>query len=308
MEIAALSWCFLLLLLYIPISSIGLGLSVFYAFPTFVSDQSILKKYLNPVFATSDLGFIFFAGSMFLFFPNLMYIAFTYLPIPLILGFLMLVFRAGFLYHIRSQKDENIFNKYIIVGTSFLAPLLLSTAYSFAITGNYSTHFTNSVSILIYALVIISLLLTASTFLQWIDPKSPDRMNTFIHEVSLFFVLFLLTIPPLFLKFAPYMLSNLAIDILALIFIGGSTSALFYYQKMKRYNFTFIASLTCIFSILLSLFLMHIPYLIYPSVSTDDLFTLSFLPMIGGVMFVILGLLVLYHLLNLGKKSHSAIY
>jgi len=290
--------------IYMIGSSIEFGASFFLLFPTILHDERILTKYLQPVWEVTNVFLVFTIICLFTFFPKSSFFLGTNLIIPLFLFLLLMGIRAACMLGIFYAGTKSLLVRYLFFLSCFGAPMILSTAFVYIITGDSSHLFTSSLSFPLYSLVASSILLISSTFFQWLYPRknSKSALSRVIGISLIAVVGSSVGLLSILMGTSPWMFSNILLVVLS---IGISISVLIglvFCYVYNRYYWGFLLSSLLVLSVFLSLALMHLPFLIYPEVTIYNAFTnhetfkIMLLSYGIGMIFVIPSLILLYSL------------
>src|SRR5579872_1834986 len=122
--------------IYMILSSIEFGTSFFQLNPNILIDDTILKKYIQPVWEVTNVFLVFAIVSIFTFFPGATYYLGTNLLVPISLGLTVLGLRGLFLMIIYYKDSKKHIIKFLFFLTSFIAPVLLSNIFIYFLTGS----------------------------------------------------------------------------------------------------------------------------------------------------------------------------
>ncbi len=176
----------------------------------------------------------------------------AYLLIPLITYVLTLFLQILlYIYTVKFNLHSNVY-KWLNVFLGVLRIYILSIVFSFSLVATHNVYINIFSIYSFFTLMSMSLLAGFSLI---------DKQNKsiWIHETSLFSLLFLIGIIPLFMKYIPYILQNYMFDSIYLILLIGYAYVSIQSLNRRITYGIYLPGLT-IFLILL----MHLPYIVYP--------------------------------------------
>ncbi len=292
----------LFLFIYGILSSIEFGISIFQRFPNILKDNTSIKTYVQPIWEVTNVFLVFTIVSLFTFFPSSSFFFGTHLLLPLFIGMLFLGLRSlCMIYIIYGNYQKKIINT-LFLCCSFLAPISLANSYIYIVTGESTQFFITPLAIAISLYIICSILLISSSFFQYYNKTERDnkKLEKFVFNASIgFYFSFLILIRLLHVN-ARYLFLHNTNNYIFLFAVLVLFLLLLFNQFMRRthYNFVLICILQAV--VFFSLFLLHLPYLIFPNVTIYNSFTdYSVFPIlitsfIIGMVFVIPGLIMIY--------------
>ena len=289
----------LFLYIYIILSSIEFGSAIVQLFPNIAGGKINLKKYIQPVWEVTNVFLVFTIISLFTFFPGATYYFGTNLLVPVFIGLIFLGLRALCMMLIFYGNIQNIFVNILFLITSFLAPITLSNAYIYILTGRPSLFFTSLLSISLDLIIIFSIILISGSFFRFTRLMRIAPIG-FLFSTILFVFLLTKQIPDLFLH---------AKTVIAWISIWIISYLLF--LALQNYRARFIAACISIGTLYGSVAALHLPYVIYPNITIYNSFMdpSLYLPMtislVIGMILVIPALLLLYFLFR--KKNSNVV-
>jgi len=196
--------------IYIILSSIEYGVSLFHLFPGILKNARITKHYIQPVFEVTNVFLVFTIVSIFSFFPKANAQLGINLLVPIFLGLLFLGLRNVCMLLIFYGSNERKLINLLFFFSSFITPLLLSTTFIYMLTGQVQNLFFSSLTISLYCFVIVSILLITSAFFQFYAKEKKENIF-FQRFVMATIVLFLLSFLSLLMTAnitIPYIFSN----------------------------------------------------------------------------------------------------
>ena len=288
---------------YLILSSIEFGASLFVLFPKLLEDDQLLKKYLNPVFETTNVFLVFFIVSLMTFFPGAN-LAFSALISVLFWALAVLGIRMACLLYIFFAEANNQWVHLLFLLSSFFAPAILSLAYVYMLTGAVGPVISWLLLFLV-GTVWSSIVMIASSFFGLLQNQANPALSILLRISTVVFfisaICFILSCPP-------YIFGNT----LAMYVIGLLVVAMLGFQYEDRLAFArgrFLMSCGCVGVLFFGLMTLHLPYIIYPnftvynSLTDPNAFHLLSLAFFAGLVIILPGLFWLYALFIQPNKS-----
>ncbi|WP_221563956.1 cytochrome d ubiquinol oxidase subunit II [Alkalihalobacillus sp. TS-13] len=285
-------WVFLYGYLIVASIDFGAGFFAYYGKITKRDHiiNSIISRYLSPVWEVTNVFFVFFFVGLVGFFPSTAYYYGTALLVPGSIALVLLAIRGSFYaFGNYGAKDSNIYT-FLYGATGLLIPASLSTALTIS-EGGFITEengtvvflvkelFTSFYSWSVVFLAIVSVLYISAMFLCFYANKAKDwPALEILRKFALFWS-------------PPTILASF------LVFLALREHNIGHFNKMIDYSYMFILSFICfniavwlvyknkrygtafIFVMLQFLFaffgygVSHLPYILYPYITLDTGFT-----------------------------------
>jgi cytochrome d ubiquinol oxidase subunit II len=298
------------LLIYIVLASIEFGSSIFALFPRLLDENHVehiapkntVSKYMNPVYEATTVFLIFTFISINAFFPAATIVWATAL-LPLVFTFLIIfgvrIFCILLTYY--ADIQSKIISALYFV-TSMLVPATLGLILLYFLTGNWHIYlFTWIYFWLALAMISMSLAL-ASSFFRWYQHNTSFKLNQLVRASSTLMFLsgtmFWLTLNNRITYFARYPYLTVVIASLLILCMVLAVIA----EMCKKPLYTFFAVAGFVKILFWGVFIEHLPYLIYPTVTiygavtNPASFRLLILSLCIGAVIVIPAMFLLYNL------------
>ncbi len=290
---------------YMLFTSIEYGTSFFLLFPKILRNDILLKQAISPIWETTNVFLVFTIICIFTFFPKSTYFFGTNLIVPLLIAFLFLGVRSACMLFLFYGDMDSKLIRIVFFLSCFLAPLFFSSGFVYMITGNTTNLFLQNLNLPIYALVLSNILLISGSFYQFYSKNKSDfhllrRILSFSYVI---FVLSLILFMYDLIHTSSWMLlSDANLHIYSSIIIFLLLSSLVFFVA-RKHLLLFLTISLLMGAVLFFFALLHLPYLIYPSITIYNAFTdlKTFQLMLWsfgiGMVFVIPSLIFLYILL-----------
>lgn len=292
----------LFIILYAVLSSIEFGAAVLLALPSSPIDRERMERYFGPAWEATNVFLVFSLVCIAMFFPAsvpILNALYTVIGVALLFLVIRVVGILG-VFYVRDQG--HVFRILFALG-SVGAPLVLSSVYYFAITGDIPRE-AGLLLLALWGSVLSALAMIASSFFMHFDTRSDRARLVRIHIASatFFFVSgsgVLLGIQPAWSEGAPL--------VVALALLASVLSSVQLAARM-RYMGAFLVSATSVALLIAGAAVVHLPYLIYPVLTVPEAFTqpamfmamLEVLPF--GLLVAIPTIALLWHLFAREQK------
>lgn len=313
-EILGISVLWLFLFGYVIIASIDFGAGFFNASTIVTGKQhivnSVIQRYLSPVWEITNVFLIFFFVGMIGFFPKTAYYFGTVLIIPISISIILLVLRGSYYAFSTYGSTKGHVGYTLMYGvTGVLIPASLSTALivsqggfikdtaSDGIELDYLALFTSPFAWSIIALSLVSVLFISASFLAYYSSVAEDdkalslfRRYTWIWSFPTIVTAFSIIIEMRWHNASHYagLLSFWWLFAISLLCFSISLLCL----KKNRYGWSFILVVLQFAFAFYGYGLSRYPYLLYPNLTIYDGFTNQTMAYALVVAFI-LGLLLL---------------
>ena len=295
------------LFVYIVLSSIEFGASLFSVFPALMKTRDAVRDYMNPLWETTTIFLAFSLISLFSFFPGAT-TQWTTDLFPLLFGFLAVMgarIICILLLHYGDVRSRIIRVLYFV--SSMASATVGALVLLYFLVG--SRHVTGPVRNWLIALSMSGALYLASAFFRAYarNPKLTQLVRfvgTIFYVSATFFMLSLLHTYPYFLQ----SYSGVGIPSVLIVCIVVSV----YAEAHRAYRAACAVVLISFAALYWGLFAAHLPFIVYPTVtiaaSVTDSASFNVLAACFGVgiVFVIPALILLYKLFIFGKKERPA--
>lgn len=298
---------------YLIVASIDFGAGFFAYYGTITKKDhiinSIISRYLSPVWEVTNVFFVFFFVGLVGFFPSTAYYYGTALLVPGSIALVLLAIRGSFYaFGNYGAKDSHLYT-FLYGATGLLIPASLSTALTISEGGFITVKsgnveflvtelFTSFYSWSVVFLAIVSVLYISAMFLSFYASKAKDtRALELLRKFALFWS------PPtilasflVFLALRDHNIEhfNNMLDysyFFILSFICFNIAVWFVY-KNKRYGTAFIFVMLQFLFAFFGYGISHLPYILYPYITINAGFTNETMG-IALVIAFIAGLLLL---------------
>jgi cytochrome d ubiquinol oxidase subunit II len=315
MEIQLLGMTVLWIFLYgyLIVASIDFGAGFFAYYGTITKKDhiinSIISRYLSPVWEVTNVFFVFFFVGLVGFFPSTAYYYGTALLVPGSIALVLLAIRGSFYaFGNYGAKDSQLYT-FLYGATGLLIPASLSTALTISEGGFITVEngnveflvtelFTSFYSWSVVFLAIVSVLYISAMFLSFYASKAKDtRALELLRKFALFWSPpTILTSFLVFLALRDHNIEhfNNMLDysyFFILSFICFNIAVWFVY-KNKRYGTAFIFVMLQFLFAFFGYGISHLPYILYPYITINAGFTNETMG-IALVIAFIAGLLLL---------------
>ncbi len=314
-EVLGISVLWLFLFGYVIIASIDFGAGFFNAF-TIVTRKnhivnSVIQRYLSPVWEITNVFLIFFFVGMIGFFPKTAYYYGTVLLIPISISIILLVLRGSYYaFGTYGSKGKVHIGYTLMYGvTGILIPASLSTAFivsqggfiietaSGGILLDYWALFTSPFAWSIVVLSLVSVLFISSSFLAYYSSVAEDNKALALFRRYTLFWSFpaILTAMGIIIEMRWHNESHFE-GILSLWWVFALSTVCFLLSLglliKRRYGWSFIFIVLQFAFAFYAYGLSRYPYLLYPYLTIHDGFTNKTMAYSLVVVFI-LGLLLL---------------
>lgn len=294
LEIIGISVLWLFLFGYLIIGSIDFGAGFFNMYSRWTGDhyivQTIIQRYLSPVWEVTNVFLVFFFVGIVGFFPQSAYYFGTALLIPGSISIILIAIRGS--YYAFSTYGDNESIAYqtlygitgLLIPASFTTVLTLSEGGFIEIHGNqillnYSKLFGSPYSWSVVILAMVSVLFISAGFLTFYADKAHDhKAFSLLRKYALGWSLpsIAAAILTLFLLKAhnPLHFQNMVhvFWLFGLSFFSFII-AVYYIYKSRRLGLAFILIMLQYFTAFLAYGISHYPFLLYGHLSIYDGFT-----------------------------------
>ncbi|MGM0873485.1 MAG: cytochrome d ubiquinol oxidase subunit II [Bacillota bacterium] len=314
-------WLFLYGYLIVASIDFGAGFFAFYAQFTKRDDivNSLISRYLSPVWEVTNVFFVFFFVGIVGFFPQTAYYFGTALLIPGSIALILLTIRGSFYaFGNYGSKDSRIYT-FLYGATGLLIPASLSTVLTISEGGFLEERnetvvflakelFTSFYSWSVVLLAIVSVLFISAAFLTYYADRANDRQAlTLLRRFALFWA------PPTILASLLVFISlqqhnprhfDHAIGIwwmfaLSLLFFLLATWLIF---KKRNYGTAFVLIMLQFFFAFFGYGASHLPYILDPFItiytaSTNETMGMALvIAFIAGLLLLVPSLVLLMRL------------
>jgi cytochrome bd ubiquinol oxidase subunit II len=289
---------------YIVASSIEFGSALLVAFPRLLGDRGAVRRYFGPVWEATHVLLIFAVVAVITSFPKAIPLfAVNLLPVINVAIVFFGVRVLGILALFYAQWEGWFWKLLFLIG-SVGAPVTLSLAYVFCITGTLIPMYTFWLLIGVCILVLSAIGLLSSTFFVYFVGgrlPSPRLLHVASDCAHLFLVGAFLFVYGL-MDEAPYMFGQSNLMLLAVIGAALPSLLVQYFHGVRYWGAACISAVVGVLGLFLSMALAHAPYLIFPYMRLADAFTSPevFSIMLGalgiGLLAVVPAFVLLYRL------------
>ena len=288
------------LFIYILLSSIEFGSSIFALFPKLIGGKHIVTDYLNPIWETTTVFLVFSLSSLLACFPgatarwgtDLFTITFTMIAV---FG----VRVVCVLFKQYSDITSRIINVMYTL-TSFIVPTLFSLILLYFFTGSWTLYIKSPLYGWLALSVISCIIVMTCAFFR---AYKKNKLLTWLTRIS--GTMFLLTSTLFLLAIAnslPYLFLYNSVKMwMALVLIVCIVGMLIT-ESVRAYTWSLILLCAYIGTLFWGLFIAHLPYIVYPSAtiasSITDSVSFAFIEwsFFGGIIILIPSLILLYRL------------
>lgn len=294
LEFVGISVLWLFLFGYLIIGSIDFGAGFFNMYSRWTGKhyvvETIIHRYLSPVWEVTNVFLVFFFVGIVGFFPDSAYYFGTALLIPSSISIILIAIRGSYYAFSTYSGNENIVYQTlygitgVLIPASFTIVLTLSEGGFIDIHGhqillNYSRLFTSPYSWSVVILAIVSVLFISAGFLTYYADKAGDREAfTLLRKYALAWSVPSIVAGVLTLYFLsrhnPIHFHNMFhVFWLFIVSVLSFLSAVYYIYKSRHLGLAFIFIMIQYFSAFLGYGISHYPYLLYSQLSIYDGFT-----------------------------------
>ena len=307
METIALVVPAISLCVYIFLVSIEFGASLFSVFPNLMNSEDAVRTYMNPLWETTSIFLAFSLISLLFFFPGAT-LTWTSGLFALLFRFLaVLGVRVACILLQHYGNVRSIVVRILYFLSSMISAVMGAFILVYFLVGSW--NLAGALRNWLIALSISTALYIASSFFRAYQKNARlTQLVRFFGTVffvsSTFFILTLLHTYPYFLQSS----TGVAIPSVLIACILMSIVA----EARSAYRVSFAVALVSLAALFFGLFVVHLPFIVYPSVTIGSSVTdsASFNVMAGcfgvGILFVIPALVLLYKLFVFGKKPAGA--
>ena len=302
MPILACALITLFFFIYGILSSIEFGASLFFLLPRLKKDRAAVRVYLNPVMEATNVFLVTGVVLLFTFFPGAIPTLAALLPL-VFSGLLFLGVRiVGLLLIFYGEMESRLAASLLVLG-SFAGPMILSGFYVFLLIGSADILPTLGLRLFAALFTAASICLLSFSFFE-------TRGITSVRPLTMFaataFAVSLAGLVILLKSASAMLFAQTALIVAAASIIIASLVAWNACHEYHRFGLAFASVCVTIATFFGAVFLAHLPYLVYPSMTLDQGFTD---PSIAPSLFISFGLTMvlvlpsLWLLLTLFRKS-----
>ncbi|MBA3788851.1 cytochrome d ubiquinol oxidase subunit II [Patescibacteria group bacterium] len=296
------------LFLYLVLSSIEFGAALYLFLPEKLLERETIRSYVNPIWETTNIFLIFFVMILFTCFPKAMPLLspllFPVIYIALVFFIVRIIGILGLFY---GDSGRMPWRLAFFVG-SWGAALTLSNFYHVMVTGMRMPWPLDVLSISLILLVITTILLISSTF--FLEYTQRKAFHPYLARLCYFALLVWYGAAALYLtgpfRTAPYALAHLSAATNGFIAVTIVALSIPIFVHFRLFTWSFLAACTAFGMLFFGSVYLHLPYLVYPSVTVTAAFTsvavFHSILISGAVGFIFLipALFLLYWLFALG--------
>lgn len=299
------------LFLYLVLSSIEFGAAFYMLLPESILERSTVRTYVNPIWETTNIFLIFFVMMLFSCFPKAVPML-SLLMFPIVeVALIFFVFRIlGILGLFYGDSGRLAWRILFFVGSWGVA-LVLSEFYHIVVAGTRMPLVPDMLTVSLILLVISTLLLLSSTFFLMFTSR--HRFHPYLARLGYVSLLTWYAAAALYLigpfRDAPYMLDRLTAATNGFIAVTLVSLTIPLFIHYRYFAAGFIASVIAFGMLFFGSAYMHLPYLIYPTMTISDAFTSTaifdaiLISGAVGALFLIPALYLLYALFGVTQTT-----
>ncbi|EHL77150.1 MULTISPECIES: cytochrome d ubiquinol oxidase subunit II [Bacillus] len=291
LEIVGITVLWTFLYGYLIVASIDFGAGFFDFYGKITKQEhvmnTLISRYLSPVWEVTNVFFVFFFVGLVGFFPAAAYYYGTALLIPGSIAILLLAIRGSFYAFGNYGSRRSLVYSFLYGATGLLSPAALSTTLTISEGGfievkDHKVHFlanklfASPYSWSVVFLAIVSVLFISAAFLTYYADRANDlKARTLLRKFALFWS------PPTILasllvfwglKVHNPVHYDRALDywwMFALSLICFLTAVYFIYRQ-KRFGTAFIFVMLQFFFAFFGYGVSHLPYILYPFITVHE--------------------------------------
>ena len=294
------------LFIYVFLSSIEFGASLFSVFPALLSRRNAVRDYMNPLWETTTIFLAFALISLFSFFPGATPV-WSLAILPILFSFLAIMgIRVACVLLLHYGNVRSLAVRMLYFLSSMASAMAGALVLMYFLVGSWSLH--GEMLFWTVSLSVLAPIFIASAFFRAYEKNAELTQlvrffGTLFFVAATFFILAVLHTYPYFLQSA----SATGIPGALILCIFGAVVAEF----SRSYRASFVLATASLAALFFGFFIAHLPFVIYPtvtilaSVTNAASFNVLAASFGIGILFVVPALILLYKMFVFGKKSKA---
>lgn len=287
MPMIAYGLVILFVCLYATLSSIEFGSSLLLISPTPLVDVGTVRRYLNPIWESTNVFLVFALVGTVMFFPTALPVTSVALLPTMMTALIFFAVRAIGILGLMYYGSVSRWFAYLFAVGSLGAPLFLSNIYTYVLSGVSLLIPTTALAVSLWILVVVTVLFIAQGFFVYFAPANPHRQALRASYVmsGMMFVFLVFVLIHLIPDVSSFGVWCVRISVLCLVLVA-LTSAEYNWRLVS-----FLAASGALIVVIAGIAALRYPFLVYGYITAPAAFT-SVL-MFTYMLFVVpIGLLI----------------